>query len=73
MEFPNYYELLEVDAEASVESIEKAYLLQSAKYNPANVETGDPYKYHLVCEAWQNLRRESSRQRYDALRKKASL
>lgn len=67
MEMPNYYELLEVEHDASSESIKEAYLLQSAKYNPTNLETGNPYKYHLVREAFENLGRETSRERYDRL------
>lgn len=67
MDVPDYYELLEVERDASSDKIERAYRLQSAKYDPTNLETGNPYKYHLVREAFVNLQREKSRERYDQL------
>lgn len=67
MDVPDYYGLLEVEPDASTEAIERAYRLQSAKYDPTNLETGNPYKYHLVREAFANLQRETSRERYDRL------
>ncbi len=71
MVFPNYYELLEVDPEAEVGAIEKAFQIQSAKYHPTNEKTGNPYLFHLVAEAWSNLKRTASRERYDRLFKKS--
>lgn len=67
MEVSDYYELLEIEPDASSDAIKQAYLLQSAKYDPTNLETGNPYKYHLVREAFANLQRETSRERYDRL------
>lgn len=65
MEVPNYYKLLEVDPAAEIEAIEKAFHLQSAKYHPTNEKTGNPYKFKQVAEAWDILRKASSRERYD--------
>jgi membrane-associated protease RseP (regulator of RpoE activity) len=62
---PDYYALLEVSPDASVEVIKEAFLVQSKKFDPANVETGDPYKLKLVRDAWDTLHRVESRERYD--------
>jgi DnaJ-class molecular chaperone len=68
---PNYYELLEVDPEAEVGVIEEAFQIQSARYHPTNEATGNPYLFHQVAEAWCNLKRTTSRERYDRLLKKS--
>ena len=64
-ELRTYYELLEVDPEAELGVIEKAYESLSAKYHPENKETGYPYMYNQVAEAWSNLRTLERRERYD--------
>jgi DnaJ-class molecular chaperone len=63
----NIYKLLRVDPEAELETIRHAYLNLSRQYDPANEETGNPYQFRQVMEAWKILSKESSRARYDRL------
>ncbi|MDR3268443.1 MAG: molecular chaperone DnaJ [Tannerella sp.] len=63
----DYYEVLEVDKQASVEEIKKAYRKKAIQYhpdkNPGNKEAEEKFKE--AAEAYDILSNEQKRQRYD--------
>ena len=66
----NFYEILEIDTNASQEIVEKAYKTLAKKYHP-DLQTGaDKAKYEeklkLINEAYETLSNEEKRKAYDA-------
>lgn len=63
----DYYEILEVDKNASQDEIKKAYRKKALKYhpdkNPGNSDAEDKFKE--AAEAYEVLRDENKRSRYD--------
>ena len=65
----NYYEILEVDKNASEEVIEKAYKTLAKKYHP-DLNAGDNrYEERLkdINEAYKNLSDANTRRKYDRM------
>ena len=64
---PFYYEVLEVDPDASAAQIKKAYYKLAMKYHPdKNPDTVEaPEKFKLISEAYQILFDEEARDHYD--------
>ena len=65
----NYYEILEVSPNASVEVIRMAYKAQVKKYHPDNYKDNPQYaeeKMALFNEAYDVLADEDKRKAYDA-------
>lgn len=69
----NYYEILEVNENASIEVIDKAYRVLAKKYHP-DVYTGDKKEAERIMkklnEAYDVLSDESKRSNYDFILKK---
>lgn len=69
----NYYEILEVNENASIEVIEKAYKVLAKKYHP-DIYTGDKKEAETIMkklnEAYDVLSNESKRKNYDAILEK---
>lgn len=69
MKSPNYYEILNIDQDASPNEIRRAFLTLSKKFHPdkvgqlSNKSTTD--KYVRINEAYQVLSKHSSRIAYD--------
>ncbi len=61
----NYYDLLQINPRAEIETIERVYRIMAARYNPDNKQTGDPQRYRLLTEAYQVLRDPEKRRAYD--------
>jgi curved DNA-binding protein len=66
--FQDYYEALEVPRTASQEDIRRAYRKLARKYHPdVNKEPGAEDRFKQISEAYEVLRDEDKRARYDRL------
>ncbi|TMK25903.1 MAG: J domain-containing protein [Actinobacteria bacterium] len=66
--FQDYYEALEVPRTASQEDIRRAYRRLARKYHPdVNKEPGAEDRFKQISEAYEVLRDEEKRARYDRL------
>lgn len=61
----NYYDLLQINPQAEIETIERIYRILAARYHPDNQETGDPERFRQLNEAYQVLRDPVKRKEYD--------
>jgi curved DNA-binding protein CbpA len=61
----NYYDLMQINPRAEIESIERVYRILSARYHPSNQQTGDPERYRIITEAYETLRDPAKRKEYD--------
>ncbi len=61
----NYYDLLQINPRAEVESIERVYRILAARYHPNNRQTGDAERFRLLTEAYEVLRDPVRRAEYD--------
>jgi molecular chaperone DnaJ len=62
----DYYSVLGVDSNSSINDIKKAYKKLANKYHPDRKETGDENKFKEINEAYQVLTKE--KEKYDNLR-----
>ena len=60
----NFYELLEVESDATSKQIKDAYYRLSKKYHP-DTEGGEQEKFNKINEAYQTLKDPVSRKHYD--------
>jgi curved DNA-binding protein len=66
--FQDYYETLEVPRTASSEDIRRAYRTLARKYHPdVNKESGAEDRFKQISEAYEVLRDDEKRARYDQL------
>jgi curved DNA-binding protein CbpA len=61
----DYYEVLQVSANAEPDTIHRIYRLLAQRFHPDNAETGNSDKFHQVHEAYTVLSNPESRARYD--------
>ena len=61
----NYYDLLQINPRAEIETIERVYRIMAARYHPDNKQTGDPDRFRQLTEAYQLLRDPAKRKEYD--------
>lgn len=64
--FNDYYEILQVNPNADIETIESVYRLLAKKYHPDNPNTGNVEKFETINEARQALVDPPQRAAYDA-------
>jgi len=69
MEFPDYYEFLQISPNADSDTIHRVYRFLAARYHPDNPETADTEKFVLLTEAFSVLSSPERRADYDASRK----
>jgi len=62
---PNYYYLLGLSHNATIEEINQAYRKLAKKYHP-DVPEGDEENFKMLAEAYKVLRDPRERKRYDA-------
>lgn len=68
MEYKDYYKILGVDRNATIEEIQKAYRKLARKYHPdANKDPAATEKFKEINEAYEVLRDPEKRKKYDAL------
>src|ERR1700731_1547057 len=66
--FRDYYETLGITRDASPEDIRSAYRKLAREYHPdANKEAGAEDRFKEISEAYEVLRDEEKRERYDRL------
>lgn len=61
----NYYDLLQINPRAEVETIERVFRILASRYHPDNQQTGDVERFRLLSEAYQTLRDPLKRKEYD--------
>jgi curved DNA-binding protein len=64
--FTDYYEILQVGANAEQETIERVYRLLAKRYHPDHDGTGDPLKFDTITKAYRVLSDPQRRKEYDA-------
>ena len=70
MKMPDYYEFLQISANAETATIYRVYRYLAARHHPDNPETGDAEKFMLVKQAFDVLSDPKRRAEYDAAYKK---
>ena len=65
MGFIDYYEVLEVSANANSETIERVFRYLAKRYHPDNLATGNRDRFDLVLKAFDTLRDTVKRVQYD--------
>jgi curved DNA-binding protein CbpA len=61
----NYYDLLQINPHAEIETIERVYRILAARFHPDNQDTGDAEKFRVLSDAYQMLRDPVKRAEYD--------
>jgi curved DNA-binding protein len=61
----NYYDLLQINPRAEIETIERVYRIMAARYHPDNQQTGDADRFRMLTDAYQVLRDPAKRREYD--------
>lgn len=61
----DYYELLQINPKADVETIHRVYRLQAQRFHPDNGETGDEQMFRLLTKGYQTLTDPEQRAAYD--------
>ncbi len=61
----NYYDLLQINPHAEIETIERVYRILASRFHPDNQATGDTEKFRLLNDAYQILRDPVKRAEYD--------
>ncbi|HTA72415.1 MAG TPA: J domain-containing protein [Bryobacteraceae bacterium] len=61
----NYYDLLQINPHAEIETIERVYRILAGRYHPDNQATGDAEKFRVLSDAYQILRDPAKRAEYD--------
>jgi curved DNA-binding protein CbpA len=63
----DYYEILQISANAEPETIHRVYRLLAQRFHPDNAETGNDSRFRLLSEAYQVISDPEKRARYDVL------
>jgi curved DNA-binding protein CbpA len=63
----DYYEVLQVNASAELETIERVYRLLAQRFHPDNQQTGDESRFRTLLEAYTVLKDPEKRARYDVM------
>jgi curved DNA-binding protein CbpA len=63
----DFYEVMQVSANADPETIDRVYRLLAQRYHPDNQQTGDESRFRTLLEAYTVLRDPERRAKYDVL------
>ena len=47
----NYYDFLQINPRAEIETIQRVYRILASRYNPENKQTGDAERFQILTEA----------------------
>jgi curved DNA-binding protein CbpA len=61
----DYYEALQISANAEPDTIHRVYRLLAPRFHPDNIETGDASRFRLITEAYHILIDPEKRAQYD--------
>ena len=61
----DYYELLQISANAEPDTIHRVYRLLAPRFHPDNLETGDEGRFREITEAYHTLSDPEKRAQYD--------
>jgi curved DNA-binding protein len=61
----NYYDLLQINPRAEVETIDRVYRILASRYHPDNQQTGDAERFRTLTDAYQLLKDPVKRKEYD--------
>src|SRR6476659_533 len=61
----DYYEILQVNPNAEVDTVHRVYRLLAQRFHPDNKETGDEQRFRALSEAYTVLSNPEKRARYD--------
>src|SRR6202140_2419414 len=64
-EASEYYEILQISANAEPETIHRVYRLLAQRFHPDNADTGNDTRFRLITEAYHVLTDPEQRARYD--------
>ena len=64
-ETPDYYETLQISANAEPDTIHRVYRLLAQRWHPDNVETGNEAQFRALSDAYQVLCDPERRAKYD--------
>ena len=63
----DYYEILQISANAEPETVHRVYRLLAQRFHPDNAETGNESRFRLISEAYQVLSDAEQRAKYDVV------
>ena len=66
----DYYEVLQISANAEPDTIHRVYRLLAQRFHPDNVETGNEAQFRALSEAYQVLSDPEKRSKYDVARER---
>jgi curved DNA-binding protein CbpA len=61
----NYYDLLQINPRAEIETIDRVYRILASRYHPDNQQTGDAERFRMLSDAYQLLKDPVKRKEYD--------
>jgi len=61
----DYYEILQISANAEPDTIHRVYRLLAQRFHPDNAETGNEGQFRALSEAYRVLSDPESREKYD--------
>jgi curved DNA-binding protein CbpA len=61
----NYYDLMQINPRAEIETVQRVYRILAARYDPRNPQTGDPERFRMLTEAYEVLSNPVKRSEYD--------
>jgi curved DNA-binding protein CbpA len=62
---PDYYETLQISANADPDTIHRVYRLLAQRFHPDNLETGDTARFRAITEAYKALHDPETRAAFD--------
>lgn len=63
----DYYEVLQISANADPETVHRVYRLLAQRFHPDNTETGNDAKFRRLSEAYQVISDPQQRAQYDVV------
>ena len=61
----NYYDLMQINPRAEIETVQRVYRILAARFDPRNAQTGDPERFRMLTEAYEVLSNPVKRSEYD--------